>query len=78
MNERAGYTGRLGVVTEPHETNLLAPKVNVFFSTRSNTYIKPQEIDLAKPLGMGGGDKIVSHESPEKWRVDPMKFFSLA
>jgi len=71
-------SGRLGVVTEPHETNLLAPKVNVFFSTRSNTYIKPQEIDLAKPLGMGGGDKIVSHESPEKWRVDPMKFFSLA
>jgi hypothetical protein len=52
--------------------------VNVFFSTKSNTYIKPQEIDLAKPLGMGGGDKIVSHESPEKWRVDPMKFFSLA
>jgi putative nucleotidyltransferase with HDIG domain len=71
-------SGRLGVVTEPHETNLLAPKVNVFFSTKSNTYIKPQEIDLAKPLGMGGGDKIVSHESPEKWRVDPMKFFSLA
>ncbi len=71
-------SGRLGVVTEPHETNLLAPKVNVFFSTKSNTYIKPQEVDLAKPLGMGGGDKIVSHESPEKWRVDPMKFFSLA
>jgi HD-GYP domain-containing protein (c-di-GMP phosphodiesterase class II) len=71
-------SGRLGVVTEPHETNLLAPKVNVFFSAKSNTYIKPQEIDLSKPLGMGGGDKIVSHESPEKWRVAPMKFFSLA
>lgn len=71
-------SGRLGVVTEPHETNLLAPKVNVFFSTKSNTYIKPQEVDLAKPLGSGGGDKIVSHEPPEKWRVDPMKFFSLA
>jgi putative nucleotidyltransferase with HDIG domain len=28
-------SGRLGVVTEPHETNLLAPKVNVFFSTKS-------------------------------------------
>lgn len=71
-------SGRLGVVTEPHETNLLAPKVKVFFSTKSNTYIKPQEVDLSRPLGMGGGDKIVSHESPEKWRVDPMKFFSLA
>jgi len=71
-------SGRLGVVTEPHPTSLLAPKVNVFFSTRSNTYIKPQEVDLSKPLGSGGGDKIVSHESPQKWRVDPMKFFSLA
>jgi HD-GYP domain-containing protein (c-di-GMP phosphodiesterase class II) len=71
-------SGRLAVVVEPHETNLLAPKVNVFFSTRSNTYIKPQEVDLSKPLGAGGGDKIVSHESPEKWQVDPMKFFDLA
>jgi HD-GYP domain-containing protein (c-di-GMP phosphodiesterase class II) len=71
-------SGRLGVVVEPHESNLLAPKVNVFFSTKSNTYIKPQEVDLSRPLGSGGGDRIVSHESPEKWRVDPMKFFELA
>ena len=71
-------SGRLGVVIEPHETNLLAPKVRAFFSTKSNTYIKPADIDLSKPLGMGGGDKIMSHEPPEKWRVDPMKFFDLA
>ncbi len=71
-------SGRLGVVTEPHATNLLAPKVRVFFSTRSDTYIKPEEVDLSRPLGMGGGDKILSHEPPEKWRVDPMKFFSVA
>jgi len=71
-------SGRLGVVIEPHETNLLAPKVRAFFSTKSNTYIKPIDIDLSKPLGMGGGDKIMSHESQEKWRVDPMKFFDLA
>lgn len=70
-------SGRLGVVTEPHETNLLAPKVRVFFSTRSNTYIRPQEVDLSRPFGMGGGDKIMSHESPEKWRVDPVRFLSL-
>lgn len=71
-------SGRLGVVVEPHEDNLLAPKVNVFFNVKSNTYIKPQEVDLARPLGSGGGDKIVSHEAPEKWRVDPMQFFELA
>jgi HD-GYP domain-containing protein (c-di-GMP phosphodiesterase class II) len=70
-------SGRLGVVVEPHETNLLSPKVNVFFSTKSNTYIKPAQVDLSKPLGMGGGDKIQSYQSAEKWRVDPMKFFLL-
>jgi HD-GYP domain-containing protein (c-di-GMP phosphodiesterase class II) len=70
-------SGRLGVVVEPHETDLLAPKVNVFFSTKSNTYIRPQQIDLSRPFGMGGGDKIMSHESPDKWRVDPLKFMSL-
>lgn len=71
-------SGRLGVVIEPHETSLLTPKVNVFFSTRSQGYIKPQTLDLSKPLGFGGGDKILSHEPAEKWRVEPMKFFSLA
>ncbi|MES2151429.1 MAG: HD-GYP domain-containing protein [Pseudomonadota bacterium] len=71
-------SGRLGVVVEPHETNLLAPKVNVFFNTRQNVYIKPEMVDLSRKLGFGGGDKIVRHESPEKWNVDPMKFLSVA
>lgn len=68
-------SGRLAVVIEEHESNLLAPKVKAFFSTKSNTYIPPQEVDLSRPLGHGGGDRILSHESPEKWRVDPMQFF---
>jgi HD-GYP domain-containing protein (c-di-GMP phosphodiesterase class II) len=67
-------SGRLGVVIEPHETNLLAPKVNVFFDSKKNVYIKPQTVDLSKPLGFGGGDKIARHESAGKWGVDPMKF----
>jgi len=71
-------SGRLGVVVEPHETNLLAPKVNVFFHTKKNVYIKPETVDLSRGLGFGGGDKIVSHESPAKWNVDPMRFLSVA
>lgn len=67
-------SGKLGVVTEQHESNLLQPKVKVFFSVKSNTYITPHEIDLSRPMGKGGADKIVSHESPEKWRVDPLRF----
>ncbi|MYM29052.1 HD-GYP domain, c-di-GMP phosphodiesterase class II (or its inactivated variant) [Duganella sacchari] len=71
-------SGRLGVVVEPHETNLLAPKVNVFFSTKKNVYIKPETVDLSRGLGFGGGDKIVGHESPAKWNVDPMRFLTVA
>jgi HD-GYP domain-containing protein (c-di-GMP phosphodiesterase class II) len=71
-------SGRLGVVVEPHETSLLTPKVNVFFSTKSQIYIKPETIDLSRGLGFGGGDKILRHESPEKWQVDPMRFMALA
>jgi HD-GYP domain-containing protein (c-di-GMP phosphodiesterase class II) len=71
-------SGRLGVVIEPHETNLLAPKVNVFFHTKKNVYIKPETVDLSRGLGFGGGDKIVGHESPSKWNVDPMRFLTVA
>ena len=70
-------SGRLGMVVEPHETNLLAPKVNVFFHARNNVYIKPETVDLSRGLGFGGGDKIVGHESPAKWNVDPMRFLTL-
>ncbi|KQQ32670.1 phosphodiesterase [Duganella sp. Leaf126] len=71
-------SGRLGVVIEPHETNLLAPKVNVFFNTRQKVYIKPETVDLARGLGYGGADKIVGPESAAKWNVDPMRFLTLA
>ncbi|NHZ77939.1 DUF3391 domain-containing protein [Massilia sp. CCM 8695] len=70
-------SGRLAVVIAPHETNLLAPKVNVFFNTKHNGYIKPETVDLSRPLGFGGGDKIVRPESPHKWNVDPMRFISV-
>jgi HD-GYP domain-containing protein (c-di-GMP phosphodiesterase class II) len=69
---------RLGVVVEPNETSLLTPKVTVFFNAKSHTYIKPETIDLSRGLGFGGGDKILRHESPEKWKVNPMRFLSLA
>ena len=70
-------SGRLGVVAEAHETSLLTPKVNVFFSTKTMGYIKPQQIDLARPVGFGGGDKIMRHESQAKWNVDPLQFMEV-
>jgi HD-GYP domain-containing protein (c-di-GMP phosphodiesterase class II) len=67
-------SGRLGVVVEPHETSLLTPKVNAFFDTRRGTNIPMQTIDLSRPVGSGGADRIVGLEQPEKWKLDPMRY----
>ncbi|WP_371822855.1 HD-GYP domain-containing protein [Paludibacterium sp. B53371] len=67
-------SGRLGVVVEQNEKNLVSPKVKVFFSLKSNAHIPPEIVDLSRSMGHGGADKIVRHESPEKLRLDPLKF----
>lgn len=70
-------SGRLGVVIEQAEGNLLAPKIRTFFSTRQNVYLKPEVVDLSRSMGYGGADKIASHELPSKWGVDPMRFLDV-
>lgn len=58
-------SGRLGVVVEQQVgKSLLLPKVRVFFSTKSMTYIAPILMDLAAP---GVQDKIVSREDASTW-----------
>ncbi|MCX9157878.1 HD-GYP domain-containing protein [Niveibacterium sp. 24ML] len=70
-------SGKLGVVTEQNEHSLLTPVVKVFFSAKSNGYIEPYLLDLSRPLGSGGGDRITGHEDPQKWKIDPMRFLGL-
>lgn len=70
-------SGLLGFVVEHQETKLLTPRVKVFYNTRSNSYISPHELDLSKPLGKGGGDRIVSYESPAKWKLDQSAFSAM-
>jgi len=57
-------TGRLGVVIEQNEAALTSPKVRLFFSTRSDTRILPEVIDLARK---GEADRIVTREDPRTW-----------
>ncbi|MBS1186171.1 MAG: hypothetical protein H6R04_189 [Burkholderiaceae bacterium] len=71
-------SGHLAVVMEPHENNLLAPTIKLFFNTKTNSYITPKIVDLSKPLGAGGADRILGHEAAEKWQVEPMRFLDLA
>ncbi len=55
-------SGRLGTVISQHESSLLMPRVNVFFSTRLNERIPPEVIDLAHTR-----DTILNAEDPVKW-----------
>jgi putative nucleotidyltransferase with HDIG domain len=59
-------SGRLAVVLEQSEKSLLAPRVKVFFSTRSQAHIVQELIDLSHP---GTLEKIVSREDAAKWGI---------
>jgi HD-GYP domain-containing protein (c-di-GMP phosphodiesterase class II) len=57
-------SGRLAVVCAQNPAALLTPVVKVFFSTKSNMRIEPQELDLASSWCR---DKIAGCESPADW-----------
>lgn len=58
-------SGRLGVVVEQLAgKSLLTPKVRVFYSIKSMSYLQPELIDLSGP---GVQDKIANREDAAKW-----------
>lgn len=59
-------SGRLAVVLEQSEKSLLTPRVKVFFSTKSQTYIVPEVLDLSRP---GTTEKIVGREDAARWGI---------
>jgi hypothetical protein len=52
------------VVIEQGEKSLLTPKIKVFFSTRSQAYLSPETIDLARSR-----EKIAGREDGQKWGI---------
>ncbi|MBS1144262.1 MAG: hypothetical protein H6R14_1668 [Proteobacteria bacterium] len=63
-------SGKLGVVIEQNEQTLLKPKLRVFFSTKSQAYIKPEVIDLARSL-----ETIAGREDAAKWGIQDINRF---
>ena len=59
-------SGRLAVVVDQTEKSLLAPHVKAFFSTKSQTRIVPEVIDLSHPSVT---EKIVGREDAAKWGI---------
>lgn len=64
-------SGRLGVVMEQHEENLLHPKVRVIFHTEHKRYLTPEVIDLG---AAGCQDHISGHEEFAEWNIDPKRW----
>lgn len=59
-------SGRLGVVIEQNEGNLLEPVVRVFYRADKQYYIPPEIINLSKTQ-----DRVASFETYEKWNIEP-------
>ena len=57
-------SGRLAVVIEQNAASLVAPRVRVFFSTKSRMPVPLETIDLSRN---GCGDHIVARESNDSW-----------
>jgi hypothetical protein len=57
-------SGKLGVVVEQNPKKLTAPKVKLFFSTKSGMPLQPKLIDLFEPHVT---ERIVAREPPENW-----------
>jgi HD-GYP domain-containing protein (c-di-GMP phosphodiesterase class II) len=67
---------RLGVVVETGRKGLFHPVVRVFMDVRQRRYLTVQDVDLSD-LGKGSEERIVSAESPEQWRIDPVDVLQL-
>lgn len=60
---------RLSIVRHITPDNLLQPVVEVMFDCARSCHLPPEIVDLAT-----SGDKIKSHESYEKWGIDPAQW----
>ncbi len=69
-------SGMLGVVVESTD-NLLRPVVRVIYDTRHDWAISQKDIDLSRPNGKGGEDRIISYESSKRWRINPLKVLGI-
>lgn len=69
-------SGMLEVVVESTD-NLLRPIVRLIYDTRHDWAVRQKDLDLSKPNGKGGGDRIIGYESAKRWQVNPLKILGI-
>ncbi len=67
-------SGLLGVIVEAGATSLLEPVVRVIYDSNEGWFVPQYDIDLSRPGGSNGTDKIVCNESPQKWGISPKAY----
>ncbi|MBI3902302.1 MAG: HD-GYP domain-containing protein [Nitrosomonadales bacterium] len=63
-------SGKLAIVVNPGNENLLRPTVRAVFDLRREHAITPRDIDLSTQLG----DRIIQHESPRHWGINTFNY----
>lgn len=66
--------GLLGIVVEQGRRGLLYPLVRAVYDTRKERFIPPRDVDLSLLADKGKAERIVGHESPKDWNLDPQRF----
>jgi HD-GYP domain-containing protein (c-di-GMP phosphodiesterase class II) len=67
-------SGRIAIVVEQSTKSLLQPKVRVIYHAKHERFLMPEDVDLSRPNGHGGGDRILTHEAADTWRIDARRF----
>ena len=69
-------SGRLAVVIEAGDRELLRPKVRAVYDTEQARSITPVDIDLSEHDGEAHDDHIAGFETGDDWDIDPLAFMT--
>ncbi|NEV60963.1 HD-GYP domain-containing protein [Thiorhodococcus minor] len=69
-------SGRLGVVLETGREELFHPVVRVVMDAKHRRYLPVEDLDLARQP-KGRPDRILSAESPQRWRIEPEEILQM-
>jgi len=66
--------GRLAIVVDQAENNLLQPTIRVVFDTRVPGYVVPFDVALSQNRNASGSHRIVGVEDAAQWKIDIARF----